>query len=205
MNDKNKKQQDQDDICEETRDTGGQEDYYANEDDFENIEIEEVKKKIKTLREELKKCNTEKLEHLTGWQRSKADYINAKKTEEKTREEILNYQAEKILKEFVEIADIFDEIFKNSGYENVNDNFKQGITATYSKIIKLFEKYGVFSFVSAGQNFNPEKHEALAAEETNEKEKDNIVLEEFQKGYNINNKVLRPAKVKVGIYKDNKF
>lgn len=199
MSDKNKKQQDQDNTREET---GKEEEYFAGEENFESIEIEEAKKKIKVLREDLKKCNAEKIEYLTGWQRSKADYINAKKNEEKTREEILNYQAEKMLREFVEIADVFDEIFKNNGYKNINENFRQGIIATYNKLIKLFDKHSVSSFVSAGQNFNPEKHEALAVEETDEKEKDNIVLEEFQKGYNIHDKILRPAKVKVGIYKE---
>lgn len=199
MSDKNKKQQDQDNTREET---GEEEEYFAGEENFESIEIEEAKKKIKVLREDLKKCNAEKIEYLTGWQRSKADYINAKKNEEKTREEILNYQAEKMLREFVEIADVFDEIFKNNGYKNINENFRQGIIATYNKLIKLFDKHSVSSFVSAGQNFNPEKHEALAVEETDEKEKDNIVLEEFQKGYNIHDKILRPAKVKVGIYKE---
>lgn len=194
MNSKNNQPQDENEIEE----TPSEEEIYSAED--ENIET--VDNKIKALRENLKKCNVEKLEYLTGWQRARADYINAKKNEEKTRQEILNYQSEKIFKEFVEIMDIFDEVFKNSEYENVQENFRQGIAAVYNKLIKLFEHHGVSSFNSAGQNFDPEKHEALAAEETDDKEKDNIVLEEFQKGYNINNKVLRPAKVKVGIYKE---
>lgn len=198
MGNKNNQTQNNDEI-EEQKDEENEE--YFDRD--EKLEIEEAVKKIKILRENLKKCAAEKFEYLTGWQRARADYINAKKNEEKTREEILNYQEEKMLKEFLEIADIFDEVFKNSEYKNVDDNFKQGITATYNKLIKLFEKHGVSYFISAGQNFDPQKHEALTAEETNEKEKDNIVLEEFQKGYYIKDKILRPAKVKVGVRKKN--
>lgn len=151
--------------------------------------------------EALRKCQAEKNEYLDGWQRARADYVNAKKNEEKIREELLNYNTEKLIKEFLPIIDDFNLAFKEELFKNLGENYKKGIEAIAQKFIKILEHYEVTSFNSAGEQFNPERHEAIAMEEVETQEKDNIILEEFQKGYNIKDKLLRPAKVKVGIYK----
>lgn len=176
--------------------------------DAENIELEEIEEnsaiKIKALKEKLKKCETEKQEYLIGWQRAKADHINARKNEEKSREDYVAYKTEDILKSLLDILDAFHEAFKNNGFQELAENYKKGIEAIFNKFLKVLEYHNVKQYDCLGEHFNPALHEGLVVEETNDKEKDNIVLEEFQKGYNINGKVLRPAKVKVGIYKEIK-
>lgn len=171
-----------------------------NEEEIEeNIEV-----KIKGLKEKLKKCEAEKHEFLTGWQRAKADYINARKEEEQKREDYINYKTENILKEFLSVADAFEQAFKNDEFKNLEEGFRKGIEAIHSQLAKILEKHKIKPYESLSEIFDPQKHEALMAEEVSESEKDHIILEEFQKGYSINDRVLRPAKVRVGIYKENK-
>lgn len=174
----------------------------------EDIELEKAEEslttKIKDLKEKLKKCEAEKQDYLVGWQRAKADHINARKNEEKYREDYAAYRAEDMLRKFLDIGDAFREAFKNNGFQNLAENYKKGIEAIFNKFEKMLEYYNVKPYDCLGEIFNPALHEGLIIEETEDEKKDNIVLEEFQKGYTINNKVLRPAKVKVGIYKENK-
>jgi len=189
-----------------------------NEDDFEvktenelidaeEVELEEIEEnsaiKIKELKEKLKKCETEKQDYLIGWQRAKADYVNARKEEEQRRENLISYNTENILRELLTLADAFEQAFKNDGFKNLEDRYKKGIEAIHGQLARILEYHKIKSYDCLGEIFDPAKHEAISAENTTETEKDNIVLEEFQKGYIINNKILRPAKVKVGIYKNN--
>lgn len=176
--------------------------------DINDVELEDIEEnsaaKIKDLKEKLKKCEAEKQDYLVGWQRTKADHINARKNEEKTREDYVSYKTEDILRNFLDIGDAFREAFKNNGFQEIAENYKKGIEAIFNKLEKMLEYYNVKQYDSLGAVFNPALHEGLVIEETGDEKKDNIVLEEFQKGYTINNKVLRPSKVKVGIYKEHK-
>lgn len=171
--------------------------------DSEYVNLSEAREKIKELEETLEKSDAEKRECLEGWQRIKADYLNARKNEEIEKQTAINRRTENIIKEFLEILDALDSALKGEDFKRLEENHKKGIEAIFQKFLKIIECYNVKPFSSINEKFNPERHEALSTKETNEKEKDNIVLEEFQKGYIINNKILRPAKVKVGIYKEN--
>lgn len=165
--------------------------------DDENILEEEIleegslQDKLKKLREELKVCQQEKGDYLAGWQRAKADFINARKDEEKAKDEFIKFAAGNILKEMLAIADSLEM----SGSADSK--------AIYNQILDIFKKYGVTKIESVGVKFDTAYHEALEQVEVAEKEKDGIVLEELQKGYTIHNRVLRPSKVKVGIYKSD--
>src|SRR3989344_146038 len=75
----------------------------------EEIEGEEnILAKLKSLRERLKVCEKERMEYLTGWQRAKADYINARKDDEKRREEIIRYANESLIENFIPALDGFE-------------------------------------------------------------------------------------------------
>lgn len=172
---------------------------------IEDIELEEIEEnslvKIKDLKEKIKKCEAEKQDYLIGWQRAKADHINSRKNEEKLREDYIAYKTENILLNFLDVLDAFHEAFKNNGFQELAENYKKGIEAIFNKFSKVLEYHNVKPYDSLGEIFNPALHEGLITEEIEDTKKDNIVLEEFQKGYKINERVLRPAKVKVGIYK----
>ena len=99
------------------------------------------------------------------------------------------------MKEFLPAIDSLAEAEKQALGKS-NNEMAQGMERIRKQILGVLEKNGVKKIDSLGAKFNPEMHECLMT--SNEKEKDdNIVLEELQKGYTINGKVLRPAKVKV--------
>lgn len=157
--------------------------------------------KIKKLKTRLKECEKQKNEYLTGWQRAKADFINSRKDEEKLRERLASFQREHFLREFLSAADAFEIAFQDEGWEAVDEKWKKGVEAIFANFQKILVSYNVKPFESVGEKFEPEKHDALEAVEVAEAEKDQIILKELQKGYNIDDRVLRPAKVKVGVYK----
>jgi len=160
----------------------------------EILEEEGLKEKIKKLRKELESCRKEKEEYLAGWQRAKADFINARKEEERSREALLKFAEERILREFLTITDSLELALKLKPAE--------GLEQIYSQFRELLKQHGAIPIESAGKKFNPLEHESLEEEEVLEETKDNLVLEELQKGWMLHERVLRPAKVKVGVYKE---
>ena len=167
------------------------------EEEIEEIIEEEgegdFREKIKKIREELKVCRKEKEEYLPGWQRAKADFINARKDEEKLRENFLKFAEENLLREFLAIADSLELAIKLRPSE--------GVEQIYSQLRGLLKKYGVSPIESLGKKFDPLEHEAIEKVEVSEAEREDVVLEELQRGWRLHEKVLRPAKVKVGVLK----
>ncbi|MDP3762725.1 MAG: nucleotide exchange factor GrpE [bacterium] len=159
----------------------------------EVVEEEGLKEKLKKLRQELKKCQQEKAEYLAGWQRAKADFINARKDEERARAEFLKYAEEGILREILRVADSLELAMRLKPSE--------GMEQIYSQLRDFLKGRGVLPIESAGKKFDPLEHEALEKEEVEEEARDNIVLEELQRGWRLYDRVLRPAKVKVGVLK----
>ena len=155
--------------------------------DEEVLEEDGLNDKLKKLRGELKDCQKEKAEYLAGWQRAKADFINARKDEEKARAEFAKFAAERVLREMLAVAD---------SLEIAGDKH---ICAQLRDILK---REGVEPIEASGIKFDPMRHEALEQVELNDKEKDGVIIEELQKGYKIHDRVLRPSKVKVGVYKN---
>ena len=163
------------------------------DDIIEDEVVEEggLNDKIKKMREELKLCQKEKAEYLAGWQRAKADFINARRDEEKNRAEFTKFAAEKVLLEILAVADSL-ELSGNADSKPI-----------YNQLVDILKKEGVEPIEALGKKFNPLEHEALDKKEVLDEKEDNMVVEELQKGYMIHNRVLRPSKVKVGHYKTN--
>ena len=161
--------------------------------DEEIIEESGLQEKLKKLRSELKTCQTEKAGYLAGWQRAKADFINARRDEEKSKMEFVKYSTEIILREMLAVADSLELA------DNADGN------AIYKQLVDILKKEGVMQIEALNKKFDPMYHEALSEIETKNRDEDGVVLEELQKGYTIHDRVLRPSKVKVGIYKINRL
>ena len=165
------------------------------DDDVEIIneeEYESAKDKLKKLKDELKAVKSERDDYLAGWQRAKADFINARKDEEKARAEFVKFATEQVLREMLAVADSL--LARRSLGEG-------GEEPIYQQLLDILKKEGVEPIEALGEKFNPLEHEALEEKEVSDEKEDNMVVEESQKGYFIHNRVLRPSKVKVGIYK----
>lgn len=158
---------------------------------------------IKKLRERLKKCEADKQEYLAGWQRAKADFINARKEEQEAREDFKKYAKEGVVNEFLAVADGFDRAFSDPSWQNVDKGWQDGIKYLYSHFASILKDFGVEPIEARGKPFSPLEHEALEYITTEQEEEDGIVLEEARKGYKIHQKILRPAQVKVGKFIKN--
>ena len=167
---------------------------------------DKCEEKLKKLREELKKCQKERGEYLAGWQRAKADFINARKDEEKAREIFIKFAEEKVLKEILLLADSLEEALavKYSVVDNaahIDKKWKEGIKCIYQQLMKILKSHNVVVIECEGKQFNPEEHESVGSVEVEDSAKDQMIVEEVQRGYKLYDRVLRPAKVKVGVYK----
>lgn len=162
-------------------------------------------KVVKKLRERLRTCEEEKKLYLDGWQRSKADYANLKKEEAKNLGELEPLIREKILSELIPIADNFDMAFRNKQvWESVEKNWRIGIEGIYSNLVSTFSSLGLSQFGTVGEKFDPVMYQAVETEDVSDKDRDDEVAAVIQKGYKFKGKVIRPAKVKVGVYKETK-
>lgn len=140
-----------------------------------------------TPEEELKKCQTEREEYLNGWKRAKADFINYQKDEAKHLEEIARFGQWDLVREIITVLDSFDLATKH----NASDT--QAIRLQLENILK---KRGLEMMTAAvGQPFDPALHEAVGDVESDEPA--GTIVEEVERGYILNGRVIRPARVKI--------
>ena len=179
-----------------------QKEFEENKDVEIVSEDESAETQIKKFREKLKECQKLKDEYLAGWQRARADFINARKDEEKERKEFIRFAQRNILEKLLDLADNFDLAFANRDIlPKDGGKWLAGMENTRTRLMKILEESGAAPLEnSSGKKFNPLAQEAIEKIPVKNLEKDNLVLEEARKGYKMYNKILRPAKVKVGIY-----
>lgn len=140
-----------------------------------------------------KQIESEKIKELTGMlQRTQAEFDNYRKRIEKQKEEICVFANEGLIKELLGVLDNFELAL--SKIEGDND-FVKGVELIYGQLFEVLKSKGLQKIEAKGKKFDPEEHEALLQEESQGEK--GIVLEELQKGYKINNKIIRAAKVKV--------
>lgn len=128
------------------------------------------------------------------YQRLSADYANFQKRVPKQIADTICYEKEKIIKSLLPALDNFEHTLQNTqSAENV-DVLVKGIKIIYDQMLDIFKSHGVEQIKVPGGKFDPSMHEAMMQKTEPEKE-DNVVLEEFQKGYKLNGRVIRPSKV----------
>jgi molecular chaperone GrpE len=172
---------------------------FEDEEDTENPKLA-----LKKLRDKLKQSQTERQEFLEMSQRLKADYVNLKRDEAKLREQAQKYAKQDLLLELVDVADGFEMAMSNKvAWEAVSSNWRQGIEFLYTKLQNVLKTHEVEVIDPLGQPFDPSRHDSMATLDTDNPDQDNMVLEVVQKGYQLHDKVIRPARVKVGHYQTN--
>lgn len=155
--------------------------------------------KIKKLREELKIARKERDEYLTGWQRAKADFINARKEEEKSRAEFVKSANKELVLDIVTTLDNFDMAFANKeAWEKVDENWRKGVEYIYSQLLATLEQNGLKQLVPLGEMFDPNIHTSVESVPVAKPEDEHKILEVAQKGYTQNGSLIRSPKVKVG-------
>ena len=132
-------------------------------------------------------------EYKEKYQRLLADFTNFKKREEKARADFKKFASSNLIEELLPVLDNFDRALKDQDEE---DSFVQGIMMTRDSLWKVLEKEGLEEIESDGVEFDPNFHHAFQTEE-NEDFKSNYIIETYQKGYKLNDRVIRPSMVKV--------
>src|SRR3989338_1259002 len=164
---------------------------------------EDLKKTLKKLRADLKSCQKEKEEYLTGWQKERAEFANYRKGEDDRKTMFSESMREHILSRFLTVIDSFDMAFANrEAWEKVDENWRKGVEYIHSQINTIFEDYGVKQVGTVGEAFDPSIHQSIEVVETNKKEFDHTVSNVIQKGYKLGERVMRPARVNVYEYKE---
>lgn len=184
---------------------------HKNSEENENIEEnlddsvvaeEHLAETVKKLRDKLKASEAEKAEYLTGWQRAKADLINARKRDEEDRKEFAKYAGERLIDGLIPVLESFDMAMANKeAWEKVDKNWRTGVEYIYSQLKKVLADEGLEEINPINEKFDHFKHEATSYEAVTDEKLDHVVMQVIQKGYVLNGKILRPAKVKVGEFK----
>lgn len=160
---------------------------------------------IKTLKEKLGACQKERQEYLDGWQRARADFINAKKREEEERAEFVKFSKKELLKELLPALDSFHTAFGDKdAWEKVDLNWRMGVQYIYSQLVTVLERQGIALIEpEVGEPFDPKRHASIETVPVASKDKDHTIVAVVQKGYALYDKILQPAKVKIAEYRDS--
>lgn len=163
------------------------------EEAFKNIE-EELLETEKNVQE---KDNLSK-EYLKHLERLQADFENYKKRQEKKKKEFIEFANEELLNDLLSVVDNLERALDSTKNEKNAKAIKEGIENTLKGFYNILKKEGVMPMKSVGHRFDPYRHQAVMKTET-DKHSEDIVTEEFQKGYYMKSKILRPAMVKVAV------
>ncbi len=157
--------------------------------DDKDPEIEELKKKLEEKEKEAKE-NFDRL-----W-RTTADFENYKKRALREKEDWMKFANEDLIKTILPFIDNLERAVNHA--EKVVDTgvLIEGTKLTIQQILQALNRLGLTPFESIGKPFDPACHEAMLVVETDQHEPDHVV-EEFQKGYLLNDRLLRPATVSV--------
>lgn len=174
----------------------------------DDIEIEEEGSQadvIKKLRKKLNRCQKERGEYLTGWQRSKADFINAKRSFAEEKKEYISFAKENVLEEILPVVDSFDMAFANKkSLESVDKNWRMGVEYIYSQLMTILENNGLEQINPLGEIFDPNVHTSVELVETENKKESDHIAEVVQRGYRLHGKIVRSPKVKVFSFNEKK-
>ena len=173
-----------------------QEEAETEVDDTEDSEETTEKKKI-FGRKAKKDPKDEKIEELTDRvTRQMAEFDNFRKRTEKEKSAMYEIGAKSVIEKLLPIVDNFERGFSTVAEEDKEDSFVKGMEMVYKQILTTFETIGVKPIEAVGQEFNPDLHNAVMHVE-DETVGENIIVEEFQKGYTYHDAVVRYSMVKV--------
>ncbi len=150
-------------------------------------ELEEPRETIETLR-------SEKDELFRQLQRISADYANYQKRVPKQIADSIGYEKERVIKTLLPVLDNFEHTLQNAHSADDIDVLIKGIRIVYDQLLDVLKSHNVEQIEAQGEKFDPALHQAMT-QRAEPDEQENTVLEEFQKGYRLNGRVIRPSKV----------
>ncbi|MHC4738949.1 MAG: nucleotide exchange factor GrpE [Planctomycetota bacterium] len=146
------------------------------------------------LNEQLELLQKEKDDLFAQLQRVSADYTNFQKRVPKQIADSIAYEKERIIKTLLPALDNFEHTLQNANSTETSDILLEGIRIIYDQTLDILKSHGVEQIKALDEKFDPVLHQAMM-QKTEPDKAENIILEEFQKGYRLNGRVIRPSKV----------
>jgi molecular chaperone GrpE len=154
-------------------------------------EIQELMKKIEALQQELNELNDKHIRLL-------AEFDNFRKRTRKEKEDLIKYAGEDIWKKILPVLDDFERAIKENQNTNDIDVVKKGFELIYNKFKHITTQNNLMAIDSMHKEFNADIMEAVAKVPAPSEEMKGKVIDELEKAYQLNDKLIRPAKVVVG-------
>ncbi|MHC4336313.1 MAG: nucleotide exchange factor GrpE [Planctomycetota bacterium] len=143
---------------------------------------------------QLQELQAQKDETLAKLQRVSADYANFQKRVTRQIADAIAYEKELIIKTLLPALDNFEHTLANAQVGDNADAFVKGVRIIYDQMLDILKSHGVEQIKALGEKFDPAQHEAMMQRAEPEMA-DDVVLEEFQKGFKLNGRIIRPSKV----------
>ena len=169
--------------CEEPGEEG------LSNDEKGGDEQDPVRRELESKTEEVKTLNDK-------YFRVAAEFENYKRRAQRDQNDAIRFANEKIFKDLLPTIDNLERAIKCGSEQSNGDGLLEGVELTYKQLLETLTKYGIRQISSQGDLFDPAMHQAVAQVES-ESAKPNTVVEEFQKGYFLHERILRPAMVTV--------
>lgn len=163
----------------------------ASDDDAATEDGEEP-----TLEQRLQEVEAQAAEYLEGWQRARAEFANARKRLERERSEARRNATIDVVSKLLPVLDDFERALENVPEHIAEDSWFEGVALVYRKLASILEDASIERIEAVGQPFDPNVHEAVLQEESDDHES-GMVIKELQSGYRLNDRVIRPAMVVV--------
>ncbi len=151
------------------------------------------------LRTRLEAKEKEAAENYDRYLRAAAELDNFRKRAARDKEDAIKYGNEKLIRDILPILDSLDRALQQASDLSARNNFEafqQGLQLIHTQILGCLERHGVAKIAAKGEEFDPERHQALMQVETPEVES-NRVIDEYESGYTLHGRLLRPSKVSV--------
>ncbi|MES0342702.1 MAG: nucleotide exchange factor GrpE [Anaerolineales bacterium] len=149
-----------------------------------------------SLEEQVKRLQTEAEEYLDGWQRARAEFANFKKRTQLESEHARERIAGEIITHFLGVNDDIERALSRTPETDDFQEWTLGIELIHQKLQALFDAEGVELIDAEGERFDPNFHEAVSFEESDDHE-EGLIIDITQPGYKMGERVLRPAMVRV--------
>jgi molecular chaperone GrpE len=160
------------------------------------------KEKEPQVEEQVDKQAQELAELKDKYLRLAAEFDNARKRYERDKIDLLKFANSNILRELTTVLDTMEQALKMAHDHKSVDKITQGMELVHKNLLKIMREHGLKEIETEGQVFDPHLHEIVASREIDQSEgPEHVILEEVQKGYMYEDKLLRTAKVIIGVHK----
>jgi len=155
-----------------------------------------LRKELEQLEQRLDSLQKERDELFDKLQRVLADYANFQKRSSKQISDSVAYEKENVMRTLLPVLDNFEHTLRKSQAAESVEVVIEGVQIIYDQMLHTLTSHGVEQIQTLDETFDPARHEAMLRREEPDKP-DHAILEEFQKGYQLNGRVIRPSKVVV--------